>query len=389
MVLQLARDYRKVTDSESYVFPVENPNVGSAMWTVPRVNSDCFQTELKQASFLLFFFFGHTEKETGRPMALDHMWCATCWHVDGSEWRRNDMRTTHREAKKGLPLNGLRIHSSNTLVEAHSSCTSFLFLGSHTRLLVDCIQGHMFVSATAISPARANSSVIAKLVEDLTALGALKVLFKNRGAETMLENRAGDVLDPSRRKETEVSPASDPMTLGARWQSKEIGSPWVPRWSRILSVWTLFGSGRRSSPPFSLDAWAQSHLSGPTTWRILLKQLTRPICIRSALRKLLTQRIVQTWWLIRHHTKQKRRRSRAMAGDWRRSYLTVRDVWQKCLGDSVNVTDEVVIETEVNDIHRTIEDVDKIWRKESRRQRAALFNVSTALQWASSYVIAN
>ena len=90
-------------------------------------------------------------------------------------------------------------------IQAELEQASFLFPGSQVGLLGGFIKDvdHMFVSAIAVSRARANRCVIAKLVEDMAALGELKVLFKKRGAEAMLESRAGDVLDSSRRKETE------------------------------------------------------------------------------------------------------------------------------------------------------------------------------------------
>ena len=105
-----AGDNRKVTSSESRVFPVGNPNVGRAIETGPLVDSVCIQAELKQASIF--------------------------------------------------------------------------FPGSQVGLFGGFIKDvdHMFV----LCRARANSCVIAKLVEDLAALGALKVLFKKRGAEAML-----------------------------------------------------------------------------------------------------------------------------------------------------------------------------------------------------------
>ena len=82
---------------------------------------------------------------------------------------------------------------------------SFLFLWSQSDSLIDFIKdaGYMFVSPIAICRVRTNCCKIVKLVEELIVLVALKVLFKKRGAESMLNSRSEYVLESSRREEIE------------------------------------------------------------------------------------------------------------------------------------------------------------------------------------------
>ena len=80
------------------------------------------------------------------------------------------------------------------------------------------------------------------------------------------------------------------------------------------------GGSLLPSPPSLMEACARSQASWMVgSCMIPRRKFLKEVCICRAQRRRLSGGTVRAWWLIWHQVRQNRRRTRAVAGDWRRT----------------------------------------------------------------------